>query len=82
MRGKASITTKPHVVSNCEEIGRCLIDQNDIETDIEDGPAEKTIAVEHMIEAFVDQHPRLFKKKPAGEDGETQVVYIGSESDE
>lgn len=79
VRKSNTIATDSHIISNCEEIGRALIDIHDIETDIQDGPAPTAIALEYLVEGFVEQRAELFDVKKRAEDGKTHVIYTGSD---
>jgi hypothetical protein len=81
-RGLDSIKAKSYAVSNFQEVGRAIMDLNDIEDDPENDISPKTIALEYLTEGFIENHRELFDSKPAGENGERQIVYVGSESNE
>ena len=78
VRTANTIALETHVVSNLEEIGRQIIDINDIETDVQDGPTPKAVAVEYLVTEYVQQHHRQFDVTQAASDGKREIVYTGS----
>jgi hypothetical protein len=82
-RKDETIAAPNHVVSNLEEIGRHIIETHDIETDVQDGPAPRTIAIEYFVQWYLEQHSGIFNvSKPAETDGNRNVTYTGSSSNE
>ena len=82
-RKDETIAAPSHVVSNVEEIGRHIAETHDIETSVEDGPAPRSVAIEYFVEWYLQQHSGNFNvSKPADSDGNRNVTYTGSNSNE
>ena len=77
VRKQNTVAAPSNVISDIEEVGRAIIDINDIETDVQDGPAPKRVALKHLTTAFIENNPQLFEFKNDARDGRQQVVYNG-----
>lgn len=82
VRQDETVAAPSHVISNLGEIGRHLIDIHDIETDVHDGPAPKTVAVEYFVEWYLEHNAEQFDISPAASDGNHNITYTGSDSNE
>jgi hypothetical protein len=88
LHNKKSVSYHPRVVSDLEEIGRAVADEQglDIESDItedtEDSTWYKRIATEYLVELYVSMNREKFDRKPPDRSGQAPIQYSPSDSHE
>jgi len=80
-RQENSVTIPSDVTGNIHKIGKAIIDIHGIETDVQDGPAPRSVAVEYLTDAFIENNLNLFERKPDAHDGKRQVIYNGDNNE-
>jgi hypothetical protein len=85
---KQSISLHPRVVSDLEEVGRAVADEQDLDVesdvteDTENSTWYKRIATEYLTELYVSMNPEQFDTKPPDRSGQAPIQYSPSDSHE
>lgn len=76
-RKSKSIRAPSHVVATAQEVGRAIADEYDIDVDgsPQETPAPSTIAVDFLIQGYVENNREKFDRKRDAHDGEAQILY-------